>query len=70
LSGDKRSQDSIHAKPAWWGTGGFAPKKSEPRSMSYGLLNHTPAIYVGHIIGLVMNLQMVNGILMNAGWTY
>ena len=38
--------------------------------MSYGLLNHTPAIYVGHIIGLVMNLQMVNGILMNAGWTY
>jgi hypothetical protein len=27
LSGDKRSQDSIHAKPAWWGTGGFAPKK-------------------------------------------
>jgi hypothetical protein len=38
--------------------------------MSYGLLNRKPAIYVGNIIGLVMNLQMVNSILMNAGWTY
>ena len=36
----------------------------------YGLLNRKPAIYVGNIIGLVMNLLMVNGILMNAGWTY
>jgi MtN3 and saliva related transmembrane protein len=36
----------------------------------YGLLNLKPAIYVGNIIGLVMNLLMVNGILMNAGWTY
>ncbi len=27
------------------------------------------AIYVGNIIGLTMNLLMVNGILMNAGWT-
>jgi hypothetical protein len=25
---------------------------------------------VGNIIGLVMNWLMVNGILMNAGWTY
>jgi MtN3 and saliva related transmembrane protein len=36
----------------------------------YGLLNRKPAIYVGNIIGLVMDLLMVNGILMNAGWTY
>jgi MtN3 and saliva related transmembrane protein len=36
----------------------------------YGLLNRNPAIYAGNIIGLVMNLLMVNGILMNAGWTY
>ena len=36
----------------------------------YGLLNRKPAIYVGNIIGLVMNLLMVNGILTNAGWTY
>ena len=36
----------------------------------YGLLNRKPAIYVGNIIGLVMNLLMVNGILMHAGWTY
>jgi hypothetical protein len=36
----------------------------------YGLLNRKPAIYVGNIIGLVMNLLMVNGILMRAGWTY
>ena len=36
----------------------------------YGLLNRNPAIYAGNIIGLVMDLLMVNGILMNAGWTY
>jgi MtN3 and saliva related transmembrane protein len=36
----------------------------------YGLLNQQPTIYVGNIIGLVMNLLMVNGILMHAGWTY
>ncbi|MGA8740835.1 MAG: SemiSWEET transporter [Terracidiphilus sp.] len=36
----------------------------------YGLLNRKPAIYVGNIVGLVMNLLMVNGILMKAGWTY
>jgi MtN3 and saliva related transmembrane protein len=36
----------------------------------YGLLNRKPAIYVGNIISLVMNLLMVNGILMHAGWTY
>ena len=36
----------------------------------YGLLNRKPAIYVGNIIGLLMNLLMVNGILLNAGWTY
>ncbi len=38
--------------------------------VTYGLLNRKPAIYIGNIIGLVMNLLMVNGILMNAGWTY
>ena len=38
--------------------------------VTYGLLNRKPAIYVGNIIGLVMNVLMVNGILMNAGWTY
>jgi len=38
--------------------------------LTYGLLNRKAAIYVGNIIGLVMNLLMVNGILMNAGWTY
>jgi len=36
----------------------------------YGLLNRKPAIYVGNLISLVMNLLMVNGILMNVGWTY
>ena len=36
----------------------------------YGLLNRKPAIHAGNIIGLVMNLLMVNGILMHAGWTY
>ena len=36
----------------------------------YGLLNRKAAIYVGNIIGLVMNLLMVNGILLHAGWTY
>jgi MtN3 and saliva related transmembrane protein len=38
--------------------------------VSYGLLNRKPAIYVGNIIGLATNLLMVNGILLNAGWTY
>jgi hypothetical protein len=38
--------------------------------VTYGLLNRKPAIYVGNIIGLVMNLLMVNGILIRAGWTY
>jgi MtN3 and saliva related transmembrane protein len=38
--------------------------------VTYGLLNNKPAIYVGNIIGLVMDLLMVNGILLNAGWTY
>jgi uncharacterized protein with PQ loop repeat len=36
----------------------------------YGLLNRKPAIYVGNMIALAMNLLMVNGILMHAGWTY
>ncbi len=36
----------------------------------YGLLNRKVAIYVGNLISLVMNLLMVNGILMHAGWTY
>jgi len=36
----------------------------------YGLLNRKPAIWVSNLIGLVMNLLMVNGILMHAGWTY
>jgi hypothetical protein len=34
------------------------------------LLNRKPTIYISNIIGLVMNLLMVNGILMHAGWTY
>jgi MtN3 and saliva related transmembrane protein len=38
--------------------------------VTYGLLNRKPTIYIGNIIGLVMNLLMVNGILMHAGWTY
>jgi MtN3 and saliva related transmembrane protein len=38
--------------------------------VTYGLLNRKPAIYVGNIIGLVMNALMVNGILMPAGWAY
>ena len=38
--------------------------------VTYGFLHHKPAIYVGNIIGLLMDLLMVNGILMNAGWTY
>jgi len=38
--------------------------------VTYGLFNRKPAMYVGNIIGLVMNLLMVNGILINAGWTY
>jgi len=36
----------------------------------YGLLNRKPAIYAGNILGLAMDLAMVNGILMHAGWTY
>jgi len=36
----------------------------------YGLLNRKAAIWVGNLIGLAMNLLMVNGILMHAGWTY
>ena len=36
----------------------------------YAMLNRKAAIYVGNIIGLAMDLLMVNGILMNAGWTY
>jgi MtN3 and saliva related transmembrane protein len=36
----------------------------------YGMLNRKAAIYVGNIIGLAMDLLMVNGILINAGWTY
>jgi MtN3 and saliva related transmembrane protein len=36
----------------------------------YGLLNRKPAIYVGNIIGVTMNLLMVIGILHHAGWTY
>ena len=40
------------------------------RSWVMRLLHRKPAIYVGNIIGLVMNLLMVNGILINAGWTY
>jgi MtN3 and saliva related transmembrane protein len=38
--------------------------------VTYGLLNRMPEIYAGNIIGLVMNLLMVNGILITAGWTY
>jgi MtN3 and saliva related transmembrane protein len=38
--------------------------------VTYGLLNRKPAIYVGNIIGLLMDSLMVNGILLNAGWTY
>jgi MtN3 and saliva related transmembrane protein len=36
----------------------------------YGLLNREPAIYVGNLIAVTMNLLMVNGILMHAGLTY
>jgi MtN3 and saliva related transmembrane protein len=36
----------------------------------YGLLNQKPAIYVGNILALAMDLLMVNDILMHAGWTY
>jgi uncharacterized protein with PQ loop repeat len=36
----------------------------------YGLLNRKPPIFVGNGISLVMNVLMVNGILMHAGWTY
>jgi hypothetical protein len=35
--------------------------------VTYGLLNRKPAVYVGNMIGLVMNLLMVNGIRMHAG---
>ena len=33
---------------------------------THGLRNRRPAIYVGNMIGLVTNLLMANGILMNA----
>src|SRR5262249_40314062 len=36
----------------------------------YGLLNRKPAIYVGNIIGVTMNLLMVVGILIHAGVTF
>jgi len=36
----------------------------------YGLLNRKAAIYAGKILALAMNLLMVNGIFMHAGWTY
>jgi uncharacterized protein with PQ loop repeat len=36
----------------------------------YGLLNRKAAIWVGNLISLAMNLLMVNGILVHAGWTY
>ena len=36
----------------------------------YGLLNRKPAIYVGNIIGVTMNLLMVIGILIHAGVTF
>jgi MtN3 and saliva related transmembrane protein len=36
----------------------------------YGVLNRKLAVYVSNGIGLVMNLLMVNGILLHAGWTY
>jgi MtN3 and saliva related transmembrane protein len=38
--------------------------------VGYGLLNRKPPIFVGNGISLVMNLLMINGILMHAGWTY
>ena len=38
--------------------------------VTYGLLNRKPSIYIGNLIELVMNVLMVNGILLNAGWTY
>ncbi|MGB9436269.1 MAG: hypothetical protein WBQ89_28725 [Candidatus Acidiferrum sp.] len=47
---------------------GSFPERLVGWSMDY--LNRKPAIYVGNIIGLVMNLLMVNGILVRAGWTY
>jgi uncharacterized protein with PQ loop repeat len=36
----------------------------------YGVLNRKLAVYVSNGIGLVMNLLMVNGIVLHAGWTY
>jgi MtN3 and saliva related transmembrane protein len=36
----------------------------------YGFLDGNPAIYVGNIIALAMDLLMVIGILKNAGHTY
>jgi MtN3 and saliva related transmembrane protein len=38
--------------------------------VTYGVLNRKPAIYVGNIIGLVMDLLMANGVLIHAGWTH
>ncbi len=36
----------------------------------YGLLNNKPAIYLGNIIGVLMNLLMVFGILVGVGLTF
>jgi len=36
----------------------------------YGLLNNKPAIYLGNIIGVLMNLLMVVGILVGVGLTF
>ena len=44
-----------------------------PRSLwwvVYGLLNKKAARYVGNIIGVAMDLTIVLGILIHAGWTY
>ena len=38
--------------------------------MIYGVINRKLAIYVSNGIGLAMNVMMVNGILLKAGWTY
>jgi MtN3 and saliva related transmembrane protein len=38
--------------------------------VTYGTLNRKPAIYAGNMLGLLMNLLMVNCIWINAGWTY
>lgn len=36
----------------------------------YGLLNRKPPIYIGNLIGVVVNSLMVFGILTHAGLTY